>query len=549
MDMFETVLGQHLREKAQSRADNEYLVYSNLDFRFTYSQLDERVDALSKGLLAMGLRKGDHIGLWGNNVPDWPTVFYAAARIGLVLVTINPHYKIVDLEYVVRHSDMKALFIVDKYRDSDFLDMVNQLIPELKTDSPGSLNSKAFSCLKTVITLNARKHRGILTIYDLLKMGNDAPNAALREAEAAVTVDDTFCIMYTSGSTGKPKGVMLSQRGFLANAYNCGKRLLMDENTILCNPLPLFHVFSLCDGLIAVLLYGAKVCILENFDPILAMATIQKERCTIYIGVPTMYITLLSHPYFTMFDTSSLKTGAMGGAFCPSEVKKQIIEKMYIEGLFTDYGLTECSTTVCNSFATDPLEQRINTVGRPLPGLEITIRNPNTSEECPVDTQGEICCRGLSVMKGYYKMEEATRDAIDRQGWFHTGDLGRKLPSGCFLVTGRIKDMIIRGGENVYPKEVEDFIAAMPEIQEIQVVGIQSEKYGEEVGAFIILKPDAELTEDDVKDFCREKIARYKTPKYIFFVESFPLTASGKIQKFKLRELGTQKVQQRGIAT
>jgi fatty-acyl-CoA synthase len=319
------------------------------------------------------------------------------------------------------------------------------------------------------------------------------------------------------------------------------------EDSILCNPLPLFHIFGLTCGLVTMLVFGARIAILEAFDPLMVLAVIQKEKCTIMFGVNTMYIALLNHPMLNMFNLQTLRTGAMGGAACPPEVMKQVMERMHIPGLYSGYGLTESSPVVTNSAALDdPIEMRINSIGRALPGIEVTIRNPETNEELPVNTEGEICSRGYATMKGYYKMEEETKKVIDEDGWLHTGDLGHLLPNGFVQITGRIKDMIIRGGENIYPKEVEDFLYSMPGIKDAQVVGIPSKKYGEEVAAFVILKENVTLTEEDVIDYCRGKISNFKIPRYVFFVDAYPLTASGKIQKFKLRETGEQKLQKTG---
>ncbi|MDR2619331.1 MAG: AMP-binding protein [Treponema sp.] len=545
MEILESTLGTILREKARELGDKEFIIYSNQNIRITYAEFDKKVDALAKSLLAMGLKKGDHIGLWANNIPEWAIVFFAAARAGVVLVTINPNYKAYEMEYVVRQADLKALFIVDKYRDSDYLEIIYQLIPELNTaDVEGELFSRNFPSLKMVINISTGKQRGIFTYGEFLRLGSMFSDERLHEAEAQVTLDDTLAMMYTSGSTGQPKGVMLTFRGYLSNSWYSAQRLLMDENSVMCNPLPLFHVMSLFHGLVGVLMCGAKVANLEWFDPVMLMAVIQKEKCTVMLGVPTMYIAIMSHPLFNMFDFSSMKTGGMAGAFCPPEVIKQAIEKMHVTGLFAGYGLTECSTFVCVSSGDDPEDQRINTIGKPLPGIEITIRNVETNEECPGGTQGEICVRGNGLMKGYYKMEEATKKTIDEQGWLHTGDLGEKLDSGCFIITGRSKDIIIWGGENIYPKEVEDFIYSIPGVKDVQVVGITNQKYGEVVGAFISLKDGVTMTEKDVKDFCQGKITHYKIPRYVFFVDSFPLTSSGKIQKYKLREIGNQKVKE-----
>jgi fatty-acyl-CoA synthase len=356
-------------------------------------------------------------------------------------------------------------------------------------------------------------------------------------------------MQYTSGTTGFPKGVMLTHLNILNNGLSIGRCQRFSEQDILCLPVPLFHCFGLVLGMMAVLTHGACAAIVENFDPLLVLATVQKEGCTALYGVPTMFISELNHPMFKLFDTRTLRTGIMAGSPCPMEVMKRVIGEMHASEITIAYGLTESSPVMTQTRTDDPIEVKVGTVGRELPGVEVSVRNPETNEECPVGVQGELCCRGYNVMKGYYNMPDATAKAIDASGWLHSGDLGVKDQNGNFMVTGRIKDMIIRGGENVYPKEIEEFLYTMPGIKDVQVAGITSVKYGEEVGAFVILKEGAAVTEEEIKDFCRGKISRFKIPKYIFFLDAYPMTASGKIQKYKLRDLGNEKVKELGMAT
>ena len=517
MDTIETTLGALLREKARANPDRDFIIYSDRGLRFSYGEFDRRVDELAKGLLAVGLKKGDHLGLWANNVPDWNTFLFATARVGIVLVTINTNYKTHELEYLIRQADLTALCIVDGFKDSDYIAMVYELIPELREAERGHLVSARFPLL--------------------------------RAAEAACGCGDTVNMQYTSGTTGFPKGVMLTHRNILNNGWSIGECQRFTMSDVICLPVPLFHCFGLVLGMMAVVTHGAAAAILENFDPLLVLATVQKEKCTGLYGVPTMFIAELNHPMFKLFDTSSLRTGIMAGAPCPMEVMKRVIEDMHASEITIAYGLTESSPVMTQTRTDDPIEVKVGTVGRELPGVEVSVRDPDTNADCPVGVQGELCCRGYNVMRGYYNMAEATAKAIDAEGWLHSGDLGVKDERGNFMVTGRIKDMIIRGGENVYPKEIEEFLYAMPGIRDVQVVGIGSAKYGEEVGAFVIRKDGAELAEEEVKDFCRGKISRFKIPRYVFFVDSFPMTASGKIQKYKLRELGTARVKELGIAT
>jgi fatty-acyl-CoA synthase len=547
--MFETTLGAVLRENAQKAPDHNFIVYADRDLQWTYAEFDRRVDELACGFLSIGLKKGDHIGLWAANVPDWNTVLFAAARLGMVLVTVNTAYKTHELEYLVQQSDVACLCIVDGYRDSDYVAMVNELVPELKTTPRGHLSSTTLPFLKSVVYIGQQKHRGMYSFSELLLLGKHTDPAELHAIEAQCDTNDVVNMQYTSGTTGFPKGVMLTHRNILNNGFGIGENQRFTEKDIVCLPVPLFHCFGLVLGMMAILTHCATAAPLENFDPLLVLVTIQREKCTAVYGVPTMFIAELNHPMFTMFDMSSLRTGIMSGSPCPVEVMRQVITEMHMTEITIAYGLTEASPVTTMTTTDDPVEVRVATVGRALPNVEVSIRDPETGEECPPGAHGEFCSRGYSNMKGYYKMPEATAKCIDEAGWLHSGDLGVKDENGYFRVTGRIKDMIIRGGENIYPKEIEDFLYTMPGVKDVQIVGIASKKYGEEVGAFIILHKNILIQEEDINDFCRGKISRFKIPKYIFFVDSFPLTASGKVQKYLLRDIGVKKVQELEIET
>ncbi|MDR2552230.1 MAG: AMP-binding protein [Treponema sp.] len=549
MAFFETTLGQLLREKARSQPDHDFIVYADRNLRFTYGEFDRRVDELAKGLLAIGLKKGDHVGLWATNVPDWNTLLFATARAGMIFVTVNTGYKLHELEYLMQQSDLKCLFIIDGFRDSDYVSMVYELVPELKRCPRGYLRSEKFPHLASVVYVGQQKHRGMYNIAELLVLGKHTADGELLAIEASCDTNEVVNMQYTSGTTGFPKGVMLTHRNILNNGFGIGENQRFTEKDMVCLPVPLFHCFGLVLGMMAVITHGAAAAVLEWFDPLLVLATIQKERCTAVYGVPTMFIAELNHPMFKLFDLTSLRTGIMAGSPCPIEAMRQVISLMHMTEVTICYGLTESSPVMTQTRYDDPLEVKVETVGRALPGVEVTIRNPETGEECPGGVHGEFCCRGYNTMKGYYKMPEETAQCIDKNGWLHSGDLGVKDERGNFRVTGRIKDMIIRGGENVYPKEIEDFLYTMPGIKDVQVVGIASQKYGEEVGAFIILHGNTAITGEDVRDYCRGRISRFKTPKYIFFVDAFPLTSSGKIQKYLLREMGAKKVQELGIGT
>ena len=538
----EKTLSEVLREKTKANPNHDFIVYADRNLRFTYAEFDKRVDDLAKGFLSMGVKKGDHVGIWATNVPDWNTVLFACARIGAVLVTVNTGYKTHELEYVLQQSDMVCLCLTNGWRDSDYIAMVNELVPELKTSQRGHINSEKFPFLKYVVHIGQQKHRGMYSFNEMLLLGQHTDETEMLKIEASLECNDVVNMQYTSGTTGFPKGVMLTHRNILNNGLGIGDNQRLTEKDIVCLPVPLFHCFGLVLGMMAILTHGSTAALIEWFDPLLVLATIQKEKCTAVYGVPTMFIAELNHPMFKMFDLSSLRTGIMAGSPCPIETMRQVIDVMHMKEVTICYGLTESSPVMTQTRYDDGIAVKVETVGSALPGVEVTIRNPETGEECPDGVHGEFCCRGYNTMKGYYKLPEATAACIDKNGWLHSGDQGIKNADGNFRVTGRIKDLIIRGGENISPKEVEDFLYTMPGIKDVQVAGIQSEKYGEEVGAFIILHPNVTMTVEDVRDFCRGKIGRYKIPRYVFFVDSYPLTSSGKIQKYLLREMGNKKI-------
>ena len=540
MDFIEKTIGAVLEEQALLQPDKDFVIYPDRNLRFTYQRFNERVDALAKGFLAIGLGKGDHLGLWANNVPDWLTILFATARIGVTLVTINTNYKLHELEYLVRQADLTTLCLVDGFRDSDYVQMVNELIPELKESQRGHLDSARFPKLKNVVFIGPQKHRGMFSLPELLLLGEHCDDGKLRAAQASLDCHDVINMQYTSGTTGFPKGVMLTHHNILNNGFFIGECQKFTADEKVCLPVPFFHCFGLVLGMMAILTHGASVVPCENFDPLLVLASIHKERCTALYGVPTMFIAELNHPMFGLFDLGSLRTGIMAGSPCPIEVMKRVIGEMHCRDITIAYGLTEASPVMTQTRTEDPVEVKVATVGRELPGIEVKVWNPQTGADCGIEEQGELCCRGYNVMRGYYRMPEETASVIDGDGWLHSGDLGVQDANGNFRVTGRIKDMIIRGGENIYPKEIEDFLYQMPGVRDVQVAGVPSEKYGEEVGAFIILKEHATLEPGEVQDFCRGQISRHKIPKYVFFLEEYPTTGSGKIQKFRLREMARE---------
>lgn len=536
----EDTLGQLLEQWADKLPDHDFMVYPDRGLRFSYSEFNQRVDNLSKGLMAIGVQKGDKVGIWANNVPDWTTLMFATAKIGAVLVTINTNYKLAELEFLIKNADLNTLCLIDGYRDSDYVDMIFQLVPELKTAPRGKLKSKKFPQLRNVVFLGPQKHRGMYNTPELLLLGTQVDDMELLKRKSEVSCHDVVNMQYTSGTTGFPKGVMLTHFNIVNNGKGIGDNMQYtpEDRLLLC--VPLFHCFGCVLGVCAVITHGVSMVIIEDFDPLRVLAAVQKEKCTSIYGVPTMFIAEMNHPMFDMFDLSSLRTGIMAGSLCPIETMKQVMTKMNCRDIIIVYGLTEASPGMTTTHIDDSPEIRATTVGKELPGVEVKIVDPDTGEELGPNQQGEICCRGYNVMKGYYNDPQATREAIDEDGWLHSGDLAVKTEDGYYKITGRIKDMIIRGGENIYPREIENFLYNMPEIEMVEVVGLPDEKYGEIVGAFIKLKEGASLTEEEVRDFCRGKIARYKIPKHVFFVDDFPKTASGKIQKYKLRELGAQ---------
>lgn len=546
MQLFDRTLGDWLEHWAAETPDNEYIVYSDRDLRFTWSAFNQRVDNMAKGLLAIGVTKGAHVGIWAQNVPDWLTFLYASAKIGAVAVTVNTSYKAHELAFILENSDMHTLCITDGVSGNDYVEIVNNLIPELKTTQRGKLNSERFPELKNLIYIGQEKHRGMYNTAEMLLLGSNLPDDELLRIKKAVNCHDVVNMQYTSGTTGFPKGVMLSHHNIANNGYLTGEHMKFTQKDKLCVCVPLFHCFGVVLATMNCLTHGSVQVMVEKFDPLITLASIHKERCTALYGVPTMFIAELNHPMFNIFDMSSLRTGIMAGALCPVELMRKVNEKMFMD-ITSVYGLTETSPGMTQTRVDDSFEIRCTTVGRAFEFTEVAIIDPTTGEICEDGVQGEVCCRGYNVMKGYYKNAEATAQVIDKNGFLHSGDLGVKDENGNYCITGRIKDMIIRGGENISPREIEEFLYHMPGVKDAQVVAVASPRYGEDVGVFIIPHDEAEITAEDVRDFCKDKIARYKIPRYIFFLNEYPLTGSGKIQKFKLREMALEFCEKQGI--
>ena len=542
----ERTLGDWLEHWAQVSPDREYIVYSDRDLRFTWKQFNERVDDMARGLIAIGVTKGTHVGLWAQNVPDWLTFLYACAKIGAVCITVNTNYKQNELEYLCKDSDMHTLCLTDGTWESNYVDMTYTMLPELRECQRGHLESKRFPKLKNVVYIGQEKYRGMYNTAEILLLGENTDDDEFLRLRKSVTCHDVVNMQYTSGTTGFPKGVMLTHYNIANDGFLTGEHMKFTQDDKLCVCVPLFHCFGVVLATMNCLTHGCTEVVVERFDPLVTLASVHKERCTALYGVPTMFIAELNHPMFDMFDLSCLRTGIMAGSLCPIELMRKVEEKMYLH-VTSVYGLTESSPGMSQTRIDDPDEVRYTTVGRDYEFVDVKVLDPETNKEVPVGVQGEMCCKGFNVMKGYYKNPEATAEVIDENGYLHSGDLGVKDENGNYRITGRIKDMIIRGGENIYPREIEEFLYHLPGVRDVQVAGVPSKKYGEEVGAFIILDEGASLTEEEVRDWCRGKIARYKIPKYVFFVKEYPLTGSGKIQKFKLRELSLKLCEEQGI--
>ena len=511
----------------------------------TYPQFRDDVDEFARALIALGVRPGDKVAIWASNVPQWYLTFWATVKIGAVLVTVNTGYKIHELEYLLKQSDTHTLVMIDSYKGTSYLDIVDELIPQLAGSRPGEWVSEKLPFLRNIVTIDG-PHDGCYSWGEALAMGAPALQPEVERRAAAIDHHDVCNMQYTSGTTGFPKGVMLTHFNIANDGYFTGENMGFTPDDRLCVCVPLFHCFGVVLATMNCLTHGCTEVMVEKFDPLVVLASIHKERCTAVYGVPTMFIAELNHPMFSMFDLTCLRTGIMAGSLCPVELMKQVSEKMYMT-ITSVYGLTESSPGMTQTCLNDTFEQRCTTVGRDYPFVDVKVLDPETGEECPVGVQGEMCCKGFNVMKGYYKNPEATAEVIDKNGYLHSGDLGVKDENGFYKITGRIKDMIIRGGENIYPREIEEFLYHMPGIRDVQVAAVPSKKYGEAVGAFIILEEGAKMTPEDVQLFCRGKIARYKIPKYVFFIDQFPLTGSGKIQKFKLKEMSLKLCEEQGI--
>lgn len=529
-------IGQSL-DKAVSRwGDREALVSPSHGVRWTWKEFAARVDALAAGFLALGLERGARIGIWSLNRPEWTLTQFAAARAGLILVTINPAYRLSELEFALAKVGCSAIVAATAFKTSNYMEMLNTLLPELKSAQPGELRAARLPNLRAVIQIGGPLCPGALAFEDVARMGGARHREQLAALGKALQFDDAVNIQFTSGTTGSPKGVTLTHHNILNNGYFVGRAMRLTERDRICIPVPLYHCFGMVMGnLASVTLGAAMVYPGEGFDPLTTLQTIEQEKCTALYGVPTMFIAELDHPEFKRFDLKSLRTGIMAGAPCPVEVMKRVNNEMNMGEVTIAYGMTETSPVSFQSAVNDPLERRVSTVGRIHPHVEVKVVDLE-GRIVPRGERGELCTRGYSIMLGYWDEREKTADVLDAAGWMHTGDLAVIDAEGYCNIVGRIKDMVIRGGENLYPREIEEFLYRHPKIQDVQVFGVADDRYGEELCAWIRTRPGETLTADEVRAFCQGQIAHNKIPRYVEFVNEFPMTVTGKIQKFMMRD-------------
>lgn len=535
MEFIENTLGGVLDDLSKNNPNGWAVRYTDRNYFRTWKELNDEADLIARGMMSLGVKKGDHVAIWATNTPEWILTLFAAAKIGAVLVTVNTNFKIFELEYLLRQSDTKLLVMIGGFKNNDYVATVNELLPELKTTS-GEIKSEHLPFLKRVVFAGKETPEGMLNFEDLKILGGDFPVEIYEENKKTLNTHDVVNMQYTSGTTGFPKGVMLTHYNILNNGKTIGDGMKFTKNDKLCITVPFFHCFGLVLAMMACITHGTTMVPVERYSPVPVMNAISVEKCTAVHGVPTMFIAMLEHAQFNNFDFSSLRTGIMAGSPCPIEVMKKVIDKMNMREIVIVFGQTEASPGCTMTTTSDSIDKRVNTVGRAFPGVECKIIDPESGEELPINTPGEFCARGYNIMKGYYKMPEATAQAIDKDGWLHTGDLCTVDEDGYYKVVGRIKDMIIRGGENIYPKEIEECLYTCDKVSDVQVIGVPSEAYGEEVMACVILKEGEEMTEEEVKEFVGARMAKHKVPRYVRFVDSFPTNAAGKIQKFKMRE-------------
>ncbi len=543
-------IGDMFDSTAEKYPDQPALISRHQNIRLTYRQLQEQVNQCAKGLMKLGLWNGHRIGIWSPNRAEWCITQFATSKIGVILVNINPSYRLNELEYVLKQSGCSAIVISPAFKNSNYTEMVYTLAPELQHCEPGKLQSATLPDLTTVIRLGSEKVPGMFNWDDVMEMGTNVSDEDFNERQRLQEFDDPINIQYTSGTTGFPKGATLSHHNILNNGYFVGRLQNLTHEDRLCIPVPLYHCFGMVMGNLGCITSGAAMVYpSEGFEPLAVMEAVQEEKCTALYGVPTMFIAELGHPDFNKFDFSSLRTGVMAGSSCPIEVMKKVNTLMHMPEVEICYGMTETSPVSTQTRMNTPLDKRVSTVGQVHPHLEIKIVDTLSGQVVPIGETGEFCTRGYSVMLSYWNNPEATANAIDTARWMHTGDLATMDEEGYFNIVGRIKDLIIRGGENVYPREVEEFLYTHPKISDVQVIGVPDEKYGEAIMVWVIAKPGEQITEDELREFCKGQIAHYKIPRYFKFVDAFPMTVTGKVQKFLMRQQSTEELGLQNVAS
>jgi fatty-acyl-CoA synthase len=529
-------VGEVLADAAAAFPQRDAIVVRHQDIRWSFEEFSRRVDAVARGLLACGLQRGERVGIWAPNCAEWLLTMFATARAGLILVNINPAYRTVELEFALRQVGCRMLIFAPAFKTSDYLGMLNQLIPELAESRAGALDVVRFPDLRSLVRIGAERAPGCLAFEDLVPMGREIEAGALPARARMLDPDQLYNIQFTSGTTGLPKGATLTHFNLVNNGYFVGECMRLTPDDRLCIPVPLYHCFGMVLGVLAAMTHGAaSVFPGEAFDPLSVLEAVMRERCTALHGVPTMFIAELGHERFREFDLGSLRTGIMAGAPCPIAVMRRVLEEMHMPEVTICYGMTETSPVSFQTLTDDPVEKRVTTVGRIHPHVQVKIIDED-GKVTPRGVPGELLTRGYSVMRGYWNEPERTREALDEGGWMHTGDLGVLDDEGYCNIVGRVKDMIIRGGENIYPREIEEFLYRHPAVLDVAVVGVPDSRYGEAVCACIRIREGAMLSAEDVQQFCREQIAHYKVPHYVRFVDSFPLTVTGKVQKYLIRE-------------
>ncbi|MHC5109963.1 MAG: AMP-binding protein [Planctomycetota bacterium] len=546
-------IGRCLDRIADTYPDQPAVISVPQSLRFSYREFNHVVNRAAKAFLRLGIQPGDRVAIWSTNNYEWVTAQYATARIGAVLVNVNPAYRTHELEYVLQQSQAKVLLLIESFKTSNYPDMFYQVCPEARECEPGHLDSWRFPHLKTVVFIGSNHFPGMLTRRAFAELGDELPDHEVAEREATLDIDDVINIQYTSGTTGFPKGVMLTHHNIINNGFHVGRIMKLSEQDRVCVPVPFYHCFGMVISNLAAMTHGAAVVIPSPaFDASATLAAVQEERCTVLHGVPTMFIAELDHPEFATFDLRSLRTGIMAGAPCPIELMRRVVDRMHMKEILIAYGQTEASPVTTLTRPDDPLERRVSTVGTVMPQQELKIIDVTTGATLPLNVQGEVCTRGYNVMRGYDHDGQATADAIDEAGWLHSGDLGEMNDEGYVRITGRIKEMLIRGGENIYPREIEEFLHTLDEIADVQVVGVPDKKYGEELLACVKLNPEAAANppdQDQFRTLCKGRIAHFKIPRYWMVVDEFPMTVTGKVQKFKIRELAIQHFQLSDIST